>query len=153
MGVWIHRSQNLNKAPLLLVTARFLARLSNTNGWSPVTFLTLPLPSHSHSVWGCWLADSYHGPLWVADAMWEPSPSQAWTKRWINVMCYCLMQGWAWRYHAEVTYHVVSIVFEAGGPCPGLFAGLLWPMAFMTGEFLFGQNHPPWMQLSQISEV
>lgn len=37
-------SQNLNKIPLLLVTARLLARLNNTNGWSPVTFLDTASP-------------------------------------------------------------------------------------------------------------
>lgn len=134
---WIYRSQNLNKTLLLLVTARLLARLNNTNGWSPVTLLDTTSLSTQSQLDG-WLA-GWQLP-WSPSGcwcLWEPSPSAAWAKCCIHVMCYCLRQGWAWRYHVsigELTYHVLSMVLEASGPCPGLFAGLLWLRIFMTSE-------------------
>lgn len=54
-----------------------------------------PFPSHSQLavVWGCWQCDSYRGPLGAAQATWEASLSQAWTKFWINVTGVIVWRG------------------------------------------------------------
>lgn len=132
-------SQNLNKIPLLLVTARLLARLNNTNGWSPVTFLDTASPFTQSqclrmlagwqlpwSPLGCWCLVRAN-PFWSVGQMLDE--------------CHVLLPdaGLGMEVPSEVTNHVVSVVFEAGGPHPGLLgffpkkSPLCW--AFMTQGF------------------
>lgn len=159
---WIHRSQNLNKTLLLLVTARLLARLNNTNGWSPVTLLDTTSLSTQSQLDG-WQLDG-----WLAGRQLPWSPLGCWCH--VRAKPFCSLGQMLHPCHvllpeAGLSMEVPCLHRRTHLSCCEHGAWGWWAMswslcwAFMTQDFydfriLFGQNHPPsWMQLSQIIGV
>lgn len=158
--MWIHRSQNLNKTLLLLVTARLLARLNNTNDWSSITLLDTTSPFTQSqclrvqagwqlpwSSWGC-SCRVRAKPFWSLGQMLHKYR--------------VLLQ----KYHvllpdAELSMEVTCrshLSCEHGvwgwWAMPWSLCWVFMTQGFYDGWISFGQNHSPsWMQLSQITGV
>lgn len=155
VGVWIHRSQNLNKTLLLLVTARLLARLNNTNGWSLITFLgTTSAFTQSQRLR---MLAGWQLP-WSPLGCWcHVRATLSWSLGQMLDKCHVLLPGAGLSMEVPFRSHLSQCELGVRG-----WWAMSWSLcwAFMTQGFyecwiLLGQNPPPCsqVQLSQIRGV